>query len=74
MWSEDVTVHPWVGANYEAPRHLKHKTLILGESNYTQADKFNAQLVIDCVRNDTSTDPNEERDTTGFCRFSTRVC
>lgn len=73
MWTTDIAIHPWVGGRYENPIHFKHKTLILGESNFTEVEKFKPNLVIDCVRNDVSTDPLEERDTTGFCRFSTKL-
>jgi hypothetical protein len=73
MWSEAVVVHPWVGTLYAAPLHFKHRTLILGESNYTTPDKFNSSLVIDCVLDDVNTDENVERDTAGFCRFSTKT-
>lgn len=71
MWSDDVSVHPWVGSLYHNPLHLKHRTLILGESNYTTAEKFRSDLVINCVLDDMSTEDN--RDTTGFCRFSTKI-
>lgn len=73
MWSSDVVVHPWVGKLYETPCHLKHKTLILGESNFTELEQFKPNLVTACVLNDISTDENVERDTTGFCRFSTKI-
>lgn len=73
MWSSSVGVHPWVGERYGSPVHLKHKTLIMGESNFTDPEKFNSSLVINCVLNDLSTDPTEVRDTTGFCKFSTKI-
>lgn len=73
MWSSEVVVHPWVGNSYETPRHLRHKTLILGESNFTTFDQFKPSLVTACVLNDISTDETEERDTSGFCRFSTKI-
>lgn len=73
MWSDSVKVHPWVGQHYEKPKHLRHQTLILGESNFTELGKFNNGLVQECVIDDMSTDPSRERDTTGFCRFSTKI-
>lgn len=73
MWSSSVLVHPWVGKHYDRPSLLLHKTLILGESNFTEPDKFNQGLVQACVANDISTDPSEEKDTSGFCRFSTKI-
>jgi hypothetical protein len=71
MWSDAVAVHPWVGSLYATPLHFKDRTLILGESNYTTPEKFTSSLVIDCVLDDMST--HENRDTTGFCRFSTKI-
>ncbi len=73
MWSNLVHVYPWLGKHYEQPKHLIHKTLILGESNFTKLGKFNRELVQACVKNDISTDPLEEKDTNGFCRFSTKL-
>lgn len=73
IWSDSIKVHPWVGEYYENPRHVLHKTLILGESNFTEPSKFNSGLVQECVRDDMSTDRSRERDTTGFCRFSTKI-
>ena len=73
MWSSSVRVHPWVGRHYESPKHFLHKTLILGESNFTQVEKFNQDLVKNCVENDISIDPLVERDKPGFCRFSTKI-
>lgn len=73
MWSDDVVVHPWVGNRYYDPIHFYCRTLILGESNYTTPDKFKSNLVIDCVLDDMNTDCAIERDTAGFCRFSTKV-
>jgi hypothetical protein len=73
MWSDSVKVHPWVGLNYETPKHFLYKTLIFGESNFTQSEKFTKKLVQECVRNDLSTDPLVERDTTGFSKFSTKI-
>lgn len=72
MWSDKIAVHPWVGEKYENPVNLLHKTLVIGESNYTEPGKFNTVLVKNCVLNDLSTDLTE-RDTTGFCRFSTKL-
>jgi hypothetical protein len=73
MWSSAVKVHPWVGEYYENPKRFLHRTLILGESNFTELEKFGKDLVKDCVENDMSTDPQVEKDTTGFCRFSTKI-
>jgi hypothetical protein len=71
MWSDAVAVHPWVGNLYTNPLHFKQRTLILGESNYTTPENYKSSLVIDCVLDDMST--HENRDTTGFCRFSTKI-
>lgn len=71
MWSRLVKVHPWVGENFHNPVHFPHKTLILGESNYTEPEKFNAKLVQACVEDDMSM--GLDRDTSGFCRFSTKI-
>lgn len=73
MWSESVKVHPWVGKFYESPKNLQHKTLVLGESNFTTPEKFKSDLVVNCVEDDISIDPSHQRDTTGFCRFSTKI-
>jgi hypothetical protein len=73
MWSSAITVHPWVGKNYHYPKYLLHRTLVLGESNFTELENFKSDLVINCVLNDMSIDPTEERDTSGFCRFSTKI-
>jgi hypothetical protein len=70
MWSEAVKVHPWIGKFYESPVNLRHKTLVLGESNFTSPEKFKSDLVINCVEDDVSADPS---DTSGFCRFSTKI-
>ncbi len=73
MWSSNVAVHPWIGENYDNPTHFKYKTLILGESNFTSPpDNFNSSLVIRCVKDDLSSN-SQERDTNGFCRFSTKL-
>lgn len=73
MWTQIIAVHPWVGERYRSPLHFKYKTLILGESNFTESHKFRSNLVIECVLSDMETDSSEERDTTGFCRFSTKI-
>lgn len=74
MWSSKVSVHPWVGSSFENPVNFKYKTLILGESNFTDSlENFNSSLVKKCVLNDLSTDESIERDTTGFCKFSTKI-
>lgn len=72
MWSNAVQVHPWVGSNFEAPKHFPRKTLLLGESNFTKPELFSESLVQDCVKGDIS-DHSSSRDTTGFCRFSTKI-
>ncbi len=72
MWSKNVSVYPWVGERYSNPVNFKSKTLFLGESNYTEQEKFGSQLVINCVIDDISPD-SAERDTTGFCKFSTKI-
>jgi hypothetical protein len=66
-----VKVHPWIGENFDNPAHFPHKTLILGESNYTVPGKFDASLAQECVKDDLSM--GLDRDTTGFCRFSTKI-
>ena len=71
MWSSLVAVHPWVGAKFDVPENLLYKTLILGESNFTEPEQFGFSLVEECVRDDMAT--GENRDTTGFCRFSTKI-
>lgn len=73
MWTSSVSVHPWVGENFLMPKYFSHRTLILGESNYTKPENFGVDLVKKCVQNDISTDIFEVRDTTGFCRFSTKT-
>jgi len=70
MW-KDVNVHPWRGENYGSPTIFPFRTLILGESNYTEAEKFDENLVINCVRDDIGSAGN--RDTKGFCKFSTKI-
>ena len=70
-WSSLVKVHPWIGENFDNPAHFPHKTLILGESNYTVPGKFDASLAQECVKDDLSM--GLDRDTTGFCRFSTKI-
>jgi hypothetical protein len=71
MWSRSVRVHPWIGEHFEKPVNFPYKTLILGESNYTVEGKFDRSLVQECVKDDISTGAG--RDTTGFCRFSTKI-
>lgn len=74
MWTDAVAVYPWVGEKFLKPRSIKYRTLLLGESNYTEPNKFTSELVIDCVKDDMSR--NQEgarRDTTGFCRFATKI-
>lgn len=73
MWTDNIVVHPWIGGKYFRPFRFKHKTLILGESNYTEVNKFSSRLVIECVENDCTTNPSEERDTSGFCKFATKI-
>lgn len=72
MWSNAVQVHPWVGNDFETPKHFPRKTLLLGESNFTKPELFGKSLVQDCVQGDIS-DHSNGRDTTGFCRFSTKI-
>jgi hypothetical protein len=45
----DIVVLPWIGANYKTPRLFSHRTMILGESNYTTPENFTPMLVRDCV-------------------------
>lgn len=74
MWTDLVVVYPWVGGRYLELENLKHRTLLLGESNYTESEKFNHELVINCVKDDMSKGQlGVERDTTGFCRVSTKI-
>ena len=73
MWSDSIAVHPWIGKNFNNPQNFIYKTLILGESNFTEVEKFKYDHVINCVINDISVDPKIERDTLGFCRFSTKI-
>ncbi len=70
MWT-DVNVYPWRGENYECPTIFPFRTLILGESNYTDADKFDEKLVINCILDDIGI--ADDRDTQGFCKFSTKI-
>ena len=67
MWHK-VKVHPWIGEYFMTPKIFPHRTLILGESNYTSPDKFNSALVISCIQDHIgdNTDPN-------FSRFATKV-
>lgn len=64
-----VNVNPWVGKKYKSPSIFKYKTLILGESNYTNdPSQFNKDMVYNCIQDDlTGGDPG------GFCRFSTKI-
>lgn len=70
MWSK-VSVHPWCGDKYEKPTIFPYRTLIMGESNYTESDKFGSDLVIACVLDDMS--DAADRDTQGFCKFATKI-
>lgn len=72
MWSSKVVIHPWIGKKYKNPKYFKERTLVLGESNFTQPENFNKNLVIRCVEDDINIH-GENRDTTGFCRFSTKI-
>ncbi len=73
MWSSVIAVHPWIGTNYENPAYFKYKTLILGESNYTNPpENFNSTLVLRCIEDDLD-QKNPDRDSNGFCRFSTKI-
>jgi hypothetical protein len=67
-----VSVHPWIGSNYSHPIFLRHRTLILGESNYTEPHLFGKNLVLNCVLDDIDTE-SKDRDTTGFCKFATKI-
>jgi hypothetical protein len=71
MWSDAVMVHPWVGDFYTTPLHFKCRTLIVGDSGNATLERFKPELVIESVRDDMS--GNDNRDTTGFCRFSTKL-
>lgn len=64
----DIVVLPWIGAQYKTPRILKHRTMILGESNYTAPEKFTPMLVRDCVE-----DSITGKDKSGFGRFTTKI-
>ena len=70
MWTS-VRGHPWRGENYERPAIFPHRILILGESNYADANKFCSDLVISCVLDDIGN--SADRDTQGFCKFSTKI-
>jgi hypothetical protein len=70
-WTNLIVTHPWTGQSYHAPKIFPHRTMILGESNYTEVGKFRPSLVRDCVLNDMATHGN--RDTAGFCKFSTKL-
>ncbi len=73
MWSANIRVHPWVGDDFNQPRRLPARTLLLGESNYTTPEKFNNDLVRSCVLDDMKPEDDDDRDTSGFCRFSTKL-
>ena len=72
MWSANVKVHPWIGTKYRNPCHFKHRTLILGESSYTSEDNYDSSLLIRCIEDDLAVG-HPDRDTRGFCRFSTKL-
>ena len=63
-----VTIHPWVGESFESPRCLPHRTLILGESNYTTRSNFTEKLVVSCVEEHLDQNPDEV-----FSRFATKI-
>jgi hypothetical protein len=64
----EINVIPHIGSMYERPEIFPHKTLILGESNYTdRAEDFRKNLVKECIDSDLiGDDPN-------FQRFSTKT-
>jgi hypothetical protein len=64
----NIEVKPWIGQQYSSPSLLPFRTLVLGESNYTEPKKYTSDLVINCVR-----DAIEGTDAAGFGRFSTKV-
>lgn len=64
----DIVVLPWIGANYKTPRLFSHRTMILGESNYTTPENFTPMLVRDCVD-----DAITGKDPGGFGRFTTKI-
>lgn len=66
--TEPVEVKPWVGSHYGRRDLLPHRTLLLGESNFTQQGNFHDELVIQCVQ-----DAIEGTDPGGFGRFSTKI-
>ena len=63
-----IKVFPWIGKNYYTPKTLPHKTLIMGESNYTDENNFNSNLVIECIKD--YLDKNEDK---SFSRFATKI-
>lgn len=66
---ENELVQPWVGESYESPKILPYRTLIVGESNYTdKPSQFNPYIVINCVSDDLIGE-----DPSGFGRFSTKL-
>lgn len=65
----DQWIKPWIGENYETPKILPYRTLIVGESNYTEnPSQFDAHIVINCVGDDLAGD-----DPNGFGRFATKL-
>jgi len=65
----EIKVRPWIGENYKTPSIFPYRTLILGESNYTDnPEQFNANIVINCVNDDLT-----GQDTQGFGKFATKV-
>ncbi len=62
-------IEPWVGECYENPKIFPYRTLIVGESNYTDNPiQFSPSIVINCVSDDLCGD-----DTKGFGRFATKL-
>lgn len=46
---KNVHFLPWVGENYDSPRHLPLKIMVLGESHYTEDDAEDKNLTTKCV-------------------------
>ena len=67
MW-QSVKVAPWIGEKYATPNLFPFRLAILGESNYTSADNFHSQLVIECVRCHLG-----KNDDGNFSRFATKI-
>lgn len=66
---ENQIVEPWVGESYESPAIFPCKTLIVGESNYTdKSEQFNPRIVNNCVADDL-----DGKDGNGFGRFATKL-